>query len=290
MNTKTNILKSSVLIFVLLTMSLCWSTSLYGEFVPFLGEINLTAINFVPEAWSSCCYKNSLLSIQRHTALFSLMGNRFGGDGRVTFALPKLLKNLPEGHPSYTSSNLFRYILCVNGYYPKRDGSGRISDRAVGTIILTGNNFSPYNAPKCNGSLLPKQTFPQLFKVFGYSYGGSGDKFKLPDLSKITPHKCKYIVVTGGNLPNSNNGPIGYTLGTIMFLPEHHYKKNALKHWVKCDGRGLPIRGHESLYSLIGNKFGGDGRTNFRLPDLKKHNHKNLNYYICTNGIYPQRQ
>jgi microcystin-dependent protein len=39
--------------------------------------------------------------------------------------------------------------------------------------------------------------------------------------------------------------------------------------WLLCDGRLLPISGNEALYSIIGNRYGGDNRTNFALPNLQ---------------------
>jgi microcystin-dependent protein len=39
--------------------------------------------------------------------------------------------------------------------------------------------------------------------------------------------------------------------------------------WLACDGQILPIKGNEALYSLIGTTFGGDGQTNFAIPDLR---------------------
>jgi microcystin-dependent protein len=39
--------------------------------------------------------------------------------------------------------------------------------------------------------------------------------------------------------------------------------------WMLCDGRTLPISHNEALFSVIGNRYGGDGRTNFALPDLR---------------------
>jgi microcystin-dependent protein len=38
--------------------------------------------------------------------------------------------------------------------------------------------------------------------------------------------------------------------------------------WLPCDGRSLPIQGNQALASLLGNQFGGDGKTTFNLPDL----------------------
>ena len=39
--------------------------------------------------------------------------------------------------------------------------------------------------------------------------------------------------------------------------------------WAACDGELLPISQHQSLFSLLGTTYGGDGRTSFRLPDLR---------------------
>ena len=39
--------------------------------------------------------------------------------------------------------------------------------------------------------------------------------------------------------------------------------------WAQCDGQILPINQHQSLYSLLGTTYGGDGRTTFQLPDLR---------------------
>jgi len=54
----------------------------------FLGEIRMFAFNFPPAGWAEC--NGQLLSIQQNTALFSLLGVQFGGNGTTTFALPDL--------------------------------------------------------------------------------------------------------------------------------------------------------------------------------------------------------
>ncbi len=53
---------------------------------PFLGEIRIVGFNFAPRGWAVC--NGQLLSISQNTALFSLLGTTYGGDGRTTFALP----------------------------------------------------------------------------------------------------------------------------------------------------------------------------------------------------------
>ncbi|HWB26185.1 MAG TPA: tail fiber protein [Chitinophagaceae bacterium] len=60
---------------------------------PFLGEIELFGFNFNPKGWAFC--DGSLMSISQNTALFSLLGTFYGGDGRSTFALPDLRGRIP---------------------------------------------------------------------------------------------------------------------------------------------------------------------------------------------------
>lgn len=62
----------------------------------FIGEIRLFAGNFAPRAWMLC--DGQLLSIAQNTALFSILGTTYGGDGRTTFALPDLRGRAPI-HP-----------------------------------------------------------------------------------------------------------------------------------------------------------------------------------------------
>ena len=55
---------------------------------PFLGEIRMFGFTFPPRGWADC--DGQLLAISQNTALFSLLGTTYGGDGRTTFALPDL--------------------------------------------------------------------------------------------------------------------------------------------------------------------------------------------------------
>ena len=62
---------------------------------PFLGQISLLGCNFAPQGWALC--QGQLLSIAQNTALFSLLGVNFGGDGRTNFQLPDLRGRAPVG-------------------------------------------------------------------------------------------------------------------------------------------------------------------------------------------------
>jgi len=62
---------------------------------PFIGEIKLFAGNFAPTGWAFC--HGQVLSIAQNTALFSLLGTTYGGNGTTDFALPDLRGRVPVG-------------------------------------------------------------------------------------------------------------------------------------------------------------------------------------------------
>lgn len=59
----------------------------------FLGEIRIFPFNFAPKGWAMC--DGQLMAISQNTALFSLLGTIYGGDGKSTFALPNLEGRVP---------------------------------------------------------------------------------------------------------------------------------------------------------------------------------------------------
>ena len=63
---------------------------------PFVAEIRIFPFNFAPKGWAWC--NGQLLPISQNTALFSLLGTTYGGDGKSTFALPDLEGRAPM-HP-----------------------------------------------------------------------------------------------------------------------------------------------------------------------------------------------
>ena len=63
---------------------------------PFVAEIRIFPFNFAPRGWAFC--NGQLLPISQNTALFSLLGTTYGGNGQSTFALPDMQGNAPM-HP-----------------------------------------------------------------------------------------------------------------------------------------------------------------------------------------------
>jgi microcystin-dependent protein len=60
---------------------------------PFVAEIRMVGFNFAPTGWAQC--NGQLMPISQNTALFSLLGTFYGGDGKSTFALPNLEGSAP---------------------------------------------------------------------------------------------------------------------------------------------------------------------------------------------------
>lgn len=60
---------------------------------PFVGEIRMFGFNFAPRGWATC--DGQILPISQNTALFSLLGTQFGGNGTSNFALPNLQGSAP---------------------------------------------------------------------------------------------------------------------------------------------------------------------------------------------------
>jgi microcystin-dependent protein len=94
---------------------------------PFLGQIILVPYNFAPQGWALC--NGQLLSIAQNTALFSLLGTSFGGDGQTTFALPDLRGRVPIS--SGQAPGLQNYNL------------GQVGGEE--TVTLTGNQVGAHS-------------------------------------------------------------------------------------------------------------------------------------------------
>lgn len=78
---------------------------------PFIGQLALVPYNFAPKGWALC--NGQILSIAQNTALFSLLGTTYGGNGTTTFALPDLRGRVPLS--SGQGPGLNNYILGQTG-------------------------------------------------------------------------------------------------------------------------------------------------------------------------------
>lgn len=245
-----------------------------------MGMIRNFAGNFDPGA--DLMANGQLLSIQQNSALFSLLGVTYGGDGRTTFALPNLTNRLTvsegvaPGVGSYVSGQIFgsTSIDLLQQNLPVSSGGGtapvsneqpslttqyiiRIDDIfgtdaagvQGGEIVQFAGGRTPMGYFDCDGRALSISEYPALFATIGTTFGGDGvTTFNIPDL------RGRSAVGTGG--------PTGVQLGQQLGAVNTGITLANMP--FEMGGSGQPV-----------NNFG---------PSL------GLNYLIRTDGaIYPSR-
>ena len=126
---------------------------------PFIAEIRIFAGNFAPRSWAFC--DGQLLPISQNTALFSLIGTTYGGDGRTTTALPNLQGRAPmhPGRgPGLTARRLGEQggtenVTLTEAQMPNHNHTLRATISRGGGSTPTGNAFNAssgetaYHAP-----------------------------------------------------------------------------------------------------------------------------------------------
>ncbi|MFK7797785.1 MAG: phage tail protein [Aureispira sp.] len=123
---------------------------------PFIGEIKLFAGNFAPRAWAFC--DGQLLPISQNSALFSILGTTYGGDGRTTFALPDLRGRVPLGPRQGAGLSSYRegqqggqeHVTLTTSEMPSHSHS-------VNAVSSTGNDASPQNNLLANTAGLDRE-------------------------------------------------------------------------------------------------------------------------------------
>lgn len=164
---------------------------------PFLGEMRNFGFNFAPQGWAQC--QGQLMSISANSALFSLLGTMYGGDGQVTFGLPDL-----RGRSAISLGQ----------------GPG-LSNRTQGElggseqVTLTSQQVAPHTHPVTASSTAtgksPENAVP-AFTAGGSSYGGTADLTMNPAM--IKPN--------AGGQPHDNMSPylvINWCIATEGIYP-----------------------------------------------------------------------
>jgi microcystin-dependent protein len=107
---------------------------------PFLGEVRIFGGNFAPRGYANC--DGQILSIQQNTALFSLLGTTYGGNGVTTFALPDLRGRVPLHFSGATSLGLsagVENVTLTTAQIPAHDHGIQASAEAAGSTSPSGN-------------------------------------------------------------------------------------------------------------------------------------------------------
>jgi len=159
----------------------------------------------------------------------------------------------------------------------------------AGMIKMYGGEESVFTKGwlSCDGQGLAIADYPALFEVIGAKYGGDGTStFALPKLngSSLSPigKAPKYFICT--STPDNYDDYHLISLVTLFAgdtLPEK---------WMFCDGQTLQLMQNMPLYSIIGTKYGGDGRETICLPNMSADaiNEGTVapKFIICTDGRF----
>ena len=153
---------------------------------PFVAEVRVFGFNFAPTGWAQC--NGQLLPISQNTALFSLLGTMYGGDGKSTFALPNMQGSccLGEGQ----GPGLSEY------FFGQQAGSEFI------TLLESEMPFHTHNAMV---SITPGTLkAPAPDQALARSVNGSIYKTGAPNAQTMA---FQSLSVAGGSLPHNNVMP-----------------------------------------------------------------------------------
>jgi microcystin-dependent protein len=151
---------------------------------PFIAEIRIFAGNFAPRGWAFC--NGQLLPIAQNTALFSLIGINYGGDGRTTTALPNLQDRVPM-HPGRGPGLATRRLGETGG---------------ANTVTLAQSNLASHTHEMRGTSNAPNVSSPTGARLAAAPIYGAGDSSSgLVNLASSATSN------TGGGQPHNNKQP-----------------------------------------------------------------------------------
>ena len=153
---------------------------------PFVAEIRIFGFNFAPRGWATC--DGQLLPLSQNTALFSLLGTTYGGDGKSNFALPNLGGNGPM-HPGQGQGLSLRDLGETGG------------EEAVTLLVSEIPNHTHNIA---TAATLANVNAPSDQVVLGRSNGGNAYQATVANLTAMAPQA---LTPTGGSLPHNNMQP-----------------------------------------------------------------------------------
>ena len=153
---------------------------------PFVAEIRIFPFNFAPKGWAFC--DGQILPISQNTALFSLLGTTYGGDGKSTFALPDMQGNSPM-HPGQGSGLSLHDLGEVGG---------------AETVTLLESEMPLHNHVVQGNFNLGDLFTPSPTVCLANSDPGSAYSTKTANIVQMNPQD---ITVAGGSLPHNNMMP-----------------------------------------------------------------------------------
>ena len=133
---------------------------------PFTGQISIFGFNFAPINWATC--QGQLVPIQQNTALFSLLGTTFGGNGTSNFALPNMQGNVAVGQGQLLGGSTYDMgeVGGASQVGLSRDEAPTHVHNFMTTISIADKNTAAGNAlARVQISAQPKNTVGNLYNT-----------------------------------------------------------------------------------------------------------------------------
>lgn len=154
---------------------------------PFVAEIRIFPFNFAPKGWAFC--DGQILPISQNTALFSLLGTTYGGDGKSTFALPDLQGNAAM-HPGQGQGLSLRDLGEIGG---------------AESITLLTSEMPVHTHLGSAHSTVANLNAPGPTRILARSSGGT--LYQTVTNQNIVQMAPQSLSITGGSLPHNNMQP-----------------------------------------------------------------------------------
>lgn len=166
----------------------------------FVGEIRVFGFSWAPREWAFC--QGQIVSIQQYTALFALVGTRYGGDGRNTFGLPNMQGYAPIG--AGTGVGLTPRVLGqVYGSEGVTLDPTQIPSHDHTVTLKASTNASALTAEPTAG----QSTLTRVVHPTGGTSSNSVNEFVAPPVSDLIPLNAYTCGPIGGNQPHENRQP-----------------------------------------------------------------------------------
>jgi microcystin-dependent protein len=143
------------------------------------------------DQWSWIKCSGQTLQVNQNAALYSLIGNRYGGTS-TTFKVPNLNAVKPDANTSF--------YICTNGIMPSTGSAG--DSGRMGSIQLVAYTMVPGDYFKASGQAINKNQYQALNALLQGKFGSTGTTFNLPSMTGFEPSvKLSYIICSQGLFP-----------------------------------------------------------------------------------------
>ena len=138
---------------------------------PFIGQVEIFGGNFAPRQWAFC--QGQLLPVAQNTALFSILGTTYGGDGRTTFGLPDLRGRVAIHPGTGTGLPTYRlgqkggtpYVTLTQNQLPTHSHAGGQLNASAGAADTTSPAGNSLAMPPSSGNLYKASPIPPASDV-----------------------------------------------------------------------------------------------------------------------------